>query len=221
MQITILQTWPARAHGWRRHGARWRWPHLWLAVVRHTDPGSHEPSETSAPSPPAVPSHAAGFETFFRQFERDIFGYLWRVTSEEQAAYDLSQEAFLRAWQQFPRVSAYDRPRAWLFRVATNLALNYLRGRAAQPDARLDVDAVERFASSDPAWRLAERDQVRQILGALPPRYRAALVLREVYGLSCEDVAQALGASRAAAKMLLCRAREAFRERYLLEEERP
>jgi RNA polymerase sigma-70 factor, ECF subfamily len=185
-----------------------------MAVSRRTDPRAVESQSQAALM------RTGEFEGFFRQFERDIFGYLWRMTGEEQAAYDLSQEVFLRAWQHFPRVSEYDRPRAWLFRVATHLALNYLRGRAARPDAALDAGGEERFAISDPAWRLAERDQVRQILFAMPPRYRAGLVLREVYGFSCEEVAQALGSSRDAAKMLLCRAREGFRERYMREEER-
>jgi RNA polymerase sigma-70 factor, ECF subfamily len=216
--MTILQSWPASSRGWWRRGVPWARPRLWLAVARRDDPRA---LDATAGSAQAVPTDAGGFEDFFHQFERDIFGYLWRMTGEEQAAYDLSQEVFLRAWQRFARVSGYDRPRAWLFRVATNLALNYLRGRATRPDAALDTDTAERFASSDPAWRLAERDQVRHILLALAPRYRAGLLLREVYGLSCAEVAQALGTSRDAAKMLLCRAREAFRERYLREEGRP
>src|SRR5262249_40372196 len=69
------------------------------------------------------------FEAFFQARHRAIFAYLWRMTCEEEAANDLCQETFLRAWRQFERLRRYDRPDAWLLRVATNLALNHLRRR--------------------------------------------------------------------------------------------
>jgi RNA polymerase sigma-70 factor (ECF subfamily) len=183
-----------------------------LAALR---PGGSQEIRSAVPHGQA---QADTFESFFRRFERDILGYLCRMTGEEQAAYDLSQETFLRAWQHYTKVCDYDRPRAWLFRVATNLALNYLRGRPAHADLAAIGEREGHPASSDPAWRLAERDLVRQTLFDLAPKQRAALVLREVYGLSCEEVAQTLGISRDAAKMLLSRARERFRERYGREE---
>ena len=195
----------------RPRWVRWR-RYLWLAA---TWAGGRREITAAVPGSEAQPET---FETFFRRFERDIFGYLCRITGEEQAAYDLSQETFLRAWQHFAKVRSYDRPRAWLFRVATNLALNELRGRPAHADIAAIGEESRHPASSDPAWRLAERDLVRQTLLELAPRQRAGLVLREVYGLSCEEVAQTLGVSRDAAKMLLCRARERFRERYGREE---
>jgi RNA polymerase sigma-70 factor (ECF subfamily) len=170
--------------------------------------------QKTATTVPSIQTQDEAFEAFFRRFERDIFGYLCRITGEEQSAYDLSQETFLRAWQHFAQICTYDRPRAWLFRVATNLALNYLRGRPSEVDIAGIGDESGHPATSDPSWRLAERDLVRQTLLELAPRQRAGLILREVYGLSCEEVAQTLGVSRDAAKMLLCRAREQFRERY-------
>jgi RNA polymerase sigma-70 factor (ECF subfamily) len=175
----------------------------------------------SSPSNPLACAPDAGFDAFFQRFQHDIFTYLCRITGDEQAAYDLSQETFLRAWQHFAKISAYDRPRAWLFRIATNLALNHHRGRSARAAFSSLDTRIGHPASSDPAWRLAERDHVRQTLLDLSPRHRAGLVLREVYGLTCEEVAHALGTSPAAAKMLLCRAREQFRERYRREEVRP
>lgn len=159
------------------------------------------------------------FETFFRAHEGRVFGYLLRMTGDEQAAHDLSQETFLRAWQHFARITAYQAPAGWLLRVATNLALSARRrGRlpaGAPAPLPQDDDAPAR---SDPARRVAEADAVQRVLLALAPRQRAALVLREVYGLSCEEVGAALGVSRDAAKMLLLRGREQFRARYEADE---
>ncbi len=153
------------------------------------------------------------FEAFFQRHQQRIYGYLLRTTGDEQAAHDLSQETFLRAWRHFERVSAYEAPAGWLFRVATNLALTHLRRRSRPAGTSVSLDA-EGPARSDPALRIVELDVVRRTLMELAPKQRAALVLREVYCLSCEEVGQALGVSRDAAKMLLLRARERFRACY-------
>jgi RNA polymerase sigma-70 factor (ECF subfamily) len=161
------------------------------------------------------------YEAFFERHHGDIFSYLWRLTGDEQTASDLTQETFLRAWQHFSKVNTYDRPGAWLFRVATNLAVSHQRRRATPAGAPAPLDDDGGPASSDPAWRLAERESVRTTLMALPVRQRAVLVLREVYGLSGEQIATTLSISEGAVKMLLSRARESFRARYLREEGQP
>ncbi len=157
------------------------------------------------------------FEAFFWRYERQIFGFLWRMTMDEQSAYDLAQEAFLRAWQHFSEISAFRDPAPWLFRVASNLALTHLRRRAARPVTTLSEDE---FGASDPGRRVVERDAVRRALLRLTPNQRAALVLHEVYGLACDEVGQALGLSRDAVKMALFRARENFRAAYQREDAR-
>ena len=161
-----------------------------------------------------VASERESFEAFFSARHRAIFAYLWRMTGEEEAANDLCQETFLRAWRQFERIRLYDRPEAWLLRVATNLALNHLRRRKGPVGGALPLDESNDPATSDPSWRFAVRDAVRGVLAELTPRQRAALILREAYGLTGDQLAQALGVSTPAAKMLLFRAREAFRVRY-------
>lgn len=174
-------------------------------------------------SDPGVATAVAGmnldaFEPFFRAHERDIFTYLWRMTGDEQTAYDLAQETFLRAWQHFARIRAYERPGGWLFRVATHLALNALRGRRTPLGAAVSLDRSSPEVP-DPAPGVVASASVRQALMSLAPRARAALVLREVYGLSCDEVGATLGISTGAAKTLLWRARDEFRTRYQREEE--
>ena len=194
----------------RRQGARWRWFSVWFSA-------STMPPERLRPTADHVAltqSELREFDLFFQHYQHRLFGYLWRVTGEEQTAYDLSQETFVRAWQHFRTIKSYERPDAWLLRVATNLMLNQQR-RGATPIGRAaPFDVITDPASSDPTVRLAERDLVQTVLACLAPRSRAALVLREVYGFSCAEVGVALGISRSAAKMVLLRARDEFRVRY-------
>jgi RNA polymerase sigma-70 factor (ECF subfamily) len=154
---------------------------------------------------------------FIQRHQRDILNYLWRMTGDEQTAYDLTQEVFLRAWQHFDTLRTYEQPRSWLFRVATNLALTHLRRRAPLTSTLDALDIQRHPAMSDPAWRLAERDQVHQALLQLAPQRRAALVLREVYGLSAAEVGQLLDMSETAVRMTLHRARKQFRAIYTRE----
>ncbi|HEY7780467.1 MAG TPA: RNA polymerase sigma factor [Ktedonobacterales bacterium] len=156
-----------------------------------------------------------------------ILNYLWRMSGDEQTAYDLTQEVFLRAWRHYATIRGYDQPRAWFFRVATNLAVSHARRRVVVAVDLLDVartpaasDPAWRLAERDPAWRLAERDLVRQVLQQLPPKRRAALVLCEVCGLSAAETGRILKMSAAAVRMALSRARDQFAELYLREEGR-
>ncbi len=157
------------------------------------------------------------FEEFVHRYERQILNYLWRMTGDEQTAYDLSQETFLRAWQHFAKIREYEQPRAWLFHVATNLALSYHRQHKRDVPAAEMIDEVEGEAPGDPIDNFVEGDLVHQVLQEMQPRRRAALILRVVYGLSAEEIGQALGMTDNAARMTLSRGREQFRQIYAKE----
>jgi RNA polymerase sigma factor (sigma-70 family) len=161
------------------------------------------------------------FESFFNAHEARLSAYLWRMTGDRQSASDLCQETFLRAWQRYDTIRAYDQPDAWLFRVATNLALQLARRQKAPIGAAGPLEDAFEPSVSDPAWRLAERDLVRETLLELPPRARALLILREVSGFSAEEAAKTLGMSPSAVKVALWRARAQFREVYLRKEGQP
>lgn len=167
---------------------------------------------------PAARAAMQDFEAFFVRYDRAIAGFLWRMIADDQIVCELSQETFLRAWRNFAAISQYDNPGAWLFRVATNLALQHLQ-RHTPARTAVSLDLVDDPASSDPTQRFVEHDQVRETLLALSPKLRAVLVLREVYGLTCDEAAQALGISYDAAKMAFWRARDQFRAIYLRKDE--
>jgi RNA polymerase sigma factor (sigma-70 family) len=172
----------------------------------------------AAGTPRAAQGDVVAFEGFVRQYERLILNYLWRMVGEEQAARDLTQETFLRAWEHFAKISGYENPRAWLLRVATNLALTFRTRRRAPVGAAVPLDDLNAPFASDPARGIVESEMVRLTLQALAPRERALLVLREVYGQSIDDIAGILGMTRDAVKTALCRARERFRTLYEQEE---
>lgn len=142
-----------------------------------------------------------------------MYGYLWRVLGDRLVAADLCQETFLRAWRRLDRVGEYEGPLGWLLRVATNLALNHRRRGRRRVGVPVALNEENSPALGDLAPGVVEHLLVHQVLLALPANMRAALVLREVYGLEMAEVARTLGISHAAAKMLLSRARERFRER--------
>jgi DNA-directed RNA polymerase specialized sigma24 family protein len=82
----------------------------WIALRRHLLLGrAADASSALAPT--------EAFDNIFERHERQVFGYLWRMTGDHAFASDLCQETFLRAWQRFDRLSTYENPLGWLLRV--------------------------------------------------------------------------------------------------------
>jgi RNA polymerase sigma-70 factor (ECF subfamily) len=192
-----------------------RLPAPWLVLLERDRPAPARREVHHADANSVRGYSATEFEAFFLRFERQITSYLWRMTGDEQVASELAQETFLRAWQHFDAVSHYEQPLAWLFRVATNLARQHHRRQKIPLRTAATLNEENDPASSDYSTRFAEQDLVRQTLLQLPIRQRAALILREVNGLSCAEIGELLHISRDAVKMALWRAREQFRVRYL------
>lgn len=215
----------ARLGGWRAVFARAVGGDVGLRLVSQgtDDPrtrpaASREGMRSSGASGAADGALRGEFEDFFTAHEGQVSSYLYRMTGDAHLASDLSQETFFRAWQHFSTLRTYEQPRAWLFRVATNLALQALRRRRAPVGAAVGLDALpwhDLPGSSDPARRFAEGDLVRETLLELPARSRAMLILREVYGLSGEEVAMTLKMKPNTVKVALFRARAQFRESYV------
>src|SRR5438128_8889722 len=118
------------------------------------------------------------------RYRPEILAYLVRLTGNEHDAQDACQEAFLRAQGALGRLRPDSSLRAWLSRIATNSALGAARGRARR-SARtvdVDVDALPACTDSSPEGREQLRCVARAVQ-ALPPKQRAALMLRRFHGL--------------------------------------
>ncbi len=166
----------------------------------------------------------ASFELLLQKYRAPLINFLYRMVHDRDTAEDLAQEAFLRVYRARKGYEPNAKFTTWLFRIATNLALNSLRdGRYRQKDISLDErDEAERPALElpDPApdveQSLLERDRAQlvwQAVAELPERQRAAVLLHKYHDLDYGEIARILGCSESALKSLLFRAYEVLRVR--------
>jgi RNA polymerase sigma-70 factor (ECF subfamily) len=161
------------------------------------------------------------FARLTRPYRRELHVHCYRLLGNPHDADDALQETMLRAWRHLGSYSERAGLRTWLYRIATNACLRVIERRPAEeplplmpyPDRLLDVAdaalAPERVAVERETFELAYVAAVR----VLPPRQRAALVLREALGLSAAEIADLLETSVAAVNSALQRARAALDSR--------
>jgi RNA polymerase sigma-70 factor (ECF subfamily) len=130
----------------------------------------------------------------------EIMAYLLRLLGDVDDAQDACQEAFLRAHRAFARLRPDSNARAWLYRIATNTGLNARRGRARRVAQTVAVDVDALPAYGNPAVEREELRAVARAAVALPPKQRAALMLRQFQGLGYAEIAASLGVGEAAAR---------------------
>ena len=133
------------------------------------------------------------FERFYLVHRDEVLGYLRRLLG--QRAEDAWQETFLRALRAYPRLAHGRHLRAWVFTIATNVAMDELRRKPGET-------VLHDENGAGPATEL-ERDAFRELehlTGDLPPTERAAVVLRYGYDLPYAEIGAALGSSEDAAR---------------------
>lgn len=164
---------------------------------------------------------AAGDERAFRELverhERAAYNFFLRLVRDPHDAEDLVQELFLAIWRAAGRYRPEAPFRAYLFRIASNLATSHLRRRSYRAAASVDelLESGRETATSrpedDPA-RSYEMDELRRryeaALARLPAEWRVALELRVGRELSYQEIAEAMGKSVPAVESILVRARE-------------
>lgn len=149
-------------------------------------------------------ARVADIESLVAAHRQGVYRYLCRIVGRTDTAHDLTQEVFLRVSRA--RVPQTDElgQRAWVFRIARNLALNHLRDGRRRPEP---VVLVERGAAATQELRTA----VREALAALPEIDRDVFLLRESVGLSYEEIAEACELTPDAVRSRLHRTRLALR----------
>nr|WP_233264901.1 sigma-70 family RNA polymerase sigma factor [Lysobacter arenosi] len=165
----------------------------------------------------AARGEVRAFESLYRRHAGRVHGVIARLVGNQGArAEDLTQEAFVRAWQALPAFRFESAFSTWLHRLAVNTALMEMRSRRSRPqdDGDSDEEVFDLLGSTDSAGHTtALTMDLERAVATLPPRARAVLVLYDVEGWKHEEIAAELGMAVGSSKAQLHRARGLLRER--------
>jgi RNA polymerase sigma-70 factor, ECF subfamily len=157
------------------------------------------------------------FDELVRRTYVDTYTLAVRLTGNEEDARDVVQEAYLRAWKSIPRFRGDAAFTTWMYRITANASYTLVERRRRRRTTQLDdVDEpIDRRLDAQPdtlAESTAGLGELSAALEELPPALRTLVILKDVYGLSHEAIADELGISVAAAKVRLHRGRKRMRE---------
>ncbi len=166
----------------------------------------------------------ASFGLLLEKYRAPVVHFLYRMVQNQAVAEELAQEVFLRVYRSRTSYEPAARFTTWLFRIATHLALNWLRdGKHERLQERLDEegegqtvrrDVPDRRPSAEQILlKRVRRDEIRAAIAALPAKQRAAVLMHKYQEMDYAQIAGALGCSESAVKSLLFRAYETLRAR--------
>ena len=164
----------------------------------------------------------AAFDVLFLRHRRAVFSYTLRMVGDGPAAEDLTQECFLRVWRARERYQPTAAFRTWLFTIARRLALDELKRRETHPtvlaadtaddkDSAGTIESVAGVESANPQEIVMARELARALdraLRELPEEFREAAMLRDVEGMSYDEIAGVLGCPLGTVKSRLNAARK-------------
>lgn len=159
------------------------------------------------------------FEPLVTAYEKNAYRLALRMLGSAEDAQDVTQEAFLKAYRSLDSFRSDSRFSVWLYRIVSNLCLDLLRRRQRRSERSLTVEdedgeeaqldvADESFSPEALLERKLTREAVRRGLDALPPDHRRILLLRELEGLSYEEIGTALELEPGTVKSRIFRARK-------------
>ncbi len=184
-------------------------------------------ADTQHPSTETTATALPPFEVLFARYEKGIFNHIYRMVGDFEDATDLTSQTFLHAFRSYDRFRGEAQVYTWLYRIAINLCKNHFRKRDREAriemvsfDAPLfsDGDEMEREIEdiSQSPERLMEGQELQQLIQSailgLPVDLRTVILLRDVQGLSYQEVALITGCSVEAVKSRIFRARGQLRK---------
>ena len=168
----------------------------------------------------------AAYEYLVNKFHRPMIAFMYRMCRSQALAEELAQEVFLRVYRSRKSYAAEAKFTTWLYRIATNLAVNNARDNKVERSGRvvsLDEPDEETGTTPDVADSALNVEQemlrrerlaaIKKQVMALPEKQRAAVLMHKYQGLDYREIADVLKLSESATKSLLFRAYEALRER--------
>ena len=159
------------------------------------------------------------FEELVLEYEKKVYNVALRILGNSEDAADMTQEAFIKAFNSLSGFRGDSKFSVWLTRIVSNLCLDFLRSRSHRPTVSLSVEDDEgddvqldiADVSQSPELLLERsltRESVRRGLKALPEDYREILLLREIQGLSYDEIAEALNIEVGTVKSRIFRGRK-------------
>ena len=168
-----------------------------MSTVVLVDQGSLAVAAVSGPGRPS-------FDEFYRRDSASVYRSLSLALGDSELGRDATDEAMARAYQHWRKISGYENPAGWAYRVGLNWARSRLRKRGREVVSDLEVD-VGRAAS---VFESSDDPGLRDALAQLPLKFRSVVVLRYLLDWSTADVAAALGVAEGTVKSRLARALE-------------
>jgi RNA polymerase sigma-70 factor (ECF subfamily) len=149
------------------------------------------------------------FSLIVRAYETPIYNYVLRLVGDRALAEDLTQEVFIRVFQGLPRFSLRSKFTTWLFQVTKNRVLDELRANERRPRALVALDDAPPLEVVDaPVEQVETIDALWSAVDALNTDLKMALLLRDVVGLSYNEIADSLDTTLATVKWRIFKARE-------------
>lgn len=150
----------------------------------------------------------------YETYKNAIFLYLYRSTLNRHIAEDLTQDTFLKAFQALSSFRGDSSLKTWLFKIARNTYINFIKKKQNIMEYQSDLIDEQRSEQPDPYKRSDDQYEIELTLLKLPENYRTYIILRDVNGLSYEEVTAITNESIGQVKVGLYRARKKFREIY-------
>ena len=161
------------------------------------------------------------FDLLVLKYEQKIVNLVMRYVRDPELALDISQEAFIKAYRALPRFRGDSAFYTWLYRIAVNTAKNYLAAQRRRPmDIELDMQDPDQYGlhaklkETDTPEGLTISQELQEILEraieALPDDLRTAIILRELDGMSYEEIAQTMECPVGTVRSRIFRARDAI-----------
>lgn len=158
----------------------------------------------------------AAFDRLFEEFSAPIFNYVLRMVGDRDRAADITQDTFIKAYRKLDTLTDEHSTRSWLYRIATNTAIDEMRRRRWVSPMGEDEERHQQRPDAGPgpeAQVMAGMldDRIQRALMALRPNHRQCLVLSDLEDMSAQQIGEVMGLSYGAVRTLLCRARGEMR----------
>ena len=172
----------------------------------------------------AISGREDGFEELVRRYQRPITNYVFRMLNDYDASLDVTQEVFIKVYNSLSRYSSEYKFSTWLYRIAHNAAIDYIRRRSPNEQSietenkdgayQLQIESPNPTPEQD-RERSEWRTEIEAVVKCLPSVYRELILLRHAQDLSYDEIAEITNLPLGTVKNRLFRAREMMREIFI------